>query len=102
MDQIMRVAMKGGAILLTLPYGKKQPIWYGIYAIFRYKNVEGWNRIYNLSRLSILLQGLRIEDLDFFAMKPQGWTEVSQKEASKAKGKKTPFSGSVVCIKIRK
>jgi hypothetical protein len=103
LNQIMRVAKrKGAVILLTLPYGKKTPFWYRIYASLRYKNVEGWMRIYDNNRLSDLLRGLRVEDLVFFVEKPKGWVRASQKEADKAKGKKTPFPGSVVCVKIRK
>jgi ubiquinone/menaquinone biosynthesis C-methylase UbiE len=102
LNQIMRVAKEQGAILLTLPFGEKPPFWYRTYAILKYKNVEGWMRIYNLKRLWSLLQGLGIEDLDFFAQKSQSWIKASQSEAEKARGKMTPFPGSVVCVKIRK
>jgi ubiquinone/menaquinone biosynthesis C-methylase UbiE len=102
LNQIMRVAKKGGAILLTLPYGKKPPFWYRTYAFLKYKNAHGWMRIYNLKTLSSLIRGLVIEDLHFFVERAKSWVTALQSEAEEATGKKAPFPGSVVCVKIRK
>lgn len=85
-NEIKRILMKDGMLLLTVPYGKPA--------------VSQLHRVYSAVQLESILKDLKIESENYFLKKTVYWIHVSKEDLANVDSKKDVKG--IACIKAKK